>query len=204
MKEKQCSVYITLIQTLQSKLATVLTTDWATASLRGFCKFSCTDLFINLFIKRKLMIGSWLSSYTRNLLWAQVLCWGTGHTWLSPEKMAKTWALTRSPGQALMIFTAAWIPAENLLLVKSKSSEIISSSFTAVFSQPNSCSLFLSCVNFFIFLLRIVLAKKQVSFCCCCCSLERGSLSGRENSLAKDSVLPQQEFSYTKIVFSPW
>lgn len=56
MKEKQCSVYITLIQTLQSKLATVLTTDWATASLRGFCKFSCTDLFINLFIKRKLMI----------------------------------------------------------------------------------------------------------------------------------------------------
>lgn len=57
MKEKQCSVYVTLIQTLQSKLATVLTTDWARASLRGFCKVSCTDLFINLFIKRKLMIG---------------------------------------------------------------------------------------------------------------------------------------------------
>lgn len=57
MKEKQCSVYVTLIQTLQSKLATVLMADWARASLRSFCKFFCTDLFINLFIKRKLMIG---------------------------------------------------------------------------------------------------------------------------------------------------
>lgn len=56
MKEKQSSFYVTLIQTLQSKLATVLMTDWGRASLRGFCKFSCTDLFINLFIKRKLMI----------------------------------------------------------------------------------------------------------------------------------------------------
>lgn len=54
MKEKQCSVCVT---TLQGKLATVFVTDWARASLRGFCKVSSTDLFINLFIKRKLMIG---------------------------------------------------------------------------------------------------------------------------------------------------
>ena len=56
MKEKQYSVYITLIQILQSKLATALKTYWARASLRGFCKVSCTDLFVNFFVKRKLMI----------------------------------------------------------------------------------------------------------------------------------------------------
>lgn len=56
MKEKQYSVYVILIQILQSKLAMALKTFWARASLRGFCKVSCTDLFINLFIKRKLMI----------------------------------------------------------------------------------------------------------------------------------------------------
>lgn len=56
MKEQQYSVYVTLIQILQSKLATALKTYWARASLRDFCKISCTDLFVNLFIKRKLTI----------------------------------------------------------------------------------------------------------------------------------------------------
>lgn len=36
------------------KLATALKTYWDRASLRGSCKVSCTDLFIHLFIKRKL------------------------------------------------------------------------------------------------------------------------------------------------------
>lgn len=57
MKNNQPSDYATLIQTLQSKLATVLTADWARASLRSFCKFSCKDLIINLFLKGKLMTG---------------------------------------------------------------------------------------------------------------------------------------------------
>lgn len=56
MKEQQYKVYITLIQILQSKLAAALKTYRARVYHRGFCKVSCTDLFINLFIKRKLTI----------------------------------------------------------------------------------------------------------------------------------------------------
>lgn len=56
MKEQQYSVYVILIQILQSKLATALKTYRARVYHRGFCKVPCTDLFVNLFIKRKLTI----------------------------------------------------------------------------------------------------------------------------------------------------